>query len=136
MRDDRSMSLPTGRRLEEHDYDPSYFGTVGPLSRADEPRLRLARRNLREIAEKDIEGDGKYLLDKKSGETLEVIVNFVDLVDPKLTGATAFTVRDGLLVPLRPRGWKNPADESHYAGEIGGREATARDPMPTGRVIF
>ena len=24
-------SIPTGRRLEQADYDPSYLGTVGPL---------------------------------------------------------------------------------------------------------
>ena len=116
-------SIPTGRRLEEPGYDPSYLGTVGPLRRADAGRLKLARRNLREIPDKDIEGEGRYLLDKSNGETLEVITSFVDLIDVKLTGATAFTVREGLLVPLRPRGWKNPADQSNYAGTIAGRQA-------------
>jgi len=117
------MSLPTGRRLEQPGYDPNYVGTLGVLRPADEGRLRLARRNLREIEQKDIEGQGLHLLDKSSGETLEVITSFVDLVDVKSTGATAFTVRDSLLVPLRPLGWKNERDESHYAGEIVGREA-------------
>lgn len=129
------MDLPTGRKLEQPGHAPNYVGTLGPLRPADEARLRLARRSLREIPEKDIEGQGLHLLDKSSGETLEVITSFVDLIDPKVTGATAFVVRDGLLVPLRPKGWEQEA-ESSYAGEIGGRKATGRDPlpMPTGRI--
>ena len=86
-------SIPTGRRLEQPDYDPNYQGTIGPLRRADEARLRLARRSLREIAAKDVEGDGKYLTDTTTGEELEVITSFVDLVDVKQNGATAFTIR-------------------------------------------
>ena len=88
------MDLPSGRRLEQPDHDPNYQGTVGPLRKADEGRLRLARRNLREIRENDVEGDGKYLTDTTTGEEFEVITSFVDLVDPKLTGALAFTIRD------------------------------------------
>lgn len=122
------MDLPTGRKLPG--YERGYTGTIGPLRRADAPRLRLARRNLREIPEQDIEGQGLYLLDKTTGETLEVVTSFVDLIDPKLTGTTAFCVRDGLLVPLRPVGWKNEADESKYVGEFFGRQATGRDPLP------
>ena len=134
---DKWMSLPTSRKLEQRDYDPSYIGTVGVLRPADDARLKLARRNLREIPEKDIEGQGLHLVEKASGETWEIVTSFVDLVDPKATGTTAFVVRDQLLVPLRPVGWKNPADESHYAGEIGGREATGSDPlpMPSGRIF-
>jgi hypothetical protein len=126
------MDLPTGRKLEQPGYDPNYVGTLGPLRRADEPSLRLARRNMREIAEKDVEGEGRFLLDKSSGETLEVVTSFVDLVEPKSSGATAFTIREGLLVPLRPVGWKHEADESRYAGEIVGRKAGPKDaaPMP------
>ena len=127
--DSRWMSVPTGRRLEQADYDPRYQGTIGVLRPADEGRLKLARRNLREIEAKDIEGQGLHLLDKSSGETLEVITSFVDLVDVKATGAVAFTIRDGLLVPLRPKGWEQEA-ESHYAGEIGGRMAEPKDPLP------
>jgi hypothetical protein len=44
----------------------------------------------------------------------------------KLTGTTALTVREGLLVPLRPKGWEQEA-ESRYAGEIVGREARVGD---------
>ena len=51
-------------------------------------------------------------------------------MDPKLTGTTAFCVRAGLLVPLRPVGWKNEADESRYAGEVYGREAVGSDSLP------
>jgi hypothetical protein len=124
------MDLPTGRRLEQPGHDPNRVGTIGPLRHADKASLRLARRNLREIPEKDIEGDGKYLLDKTTGETVEVVTSFVDLVDPKASGVVAFVVRDSLLVPLRPVGWKNEADESHYAGAIGGRKAGPKDPLP------
>jgi hypothetical protein len=52
------MNLPTGRRLETGDVDPRRVGTIGVLKGADEARLRLASKNLREIPEKDIEGDG------------------------------------------------------------------------------
>ena len=123
-------SIPTGRKLEQPGHEPGHDGTIRVLNPADVGRLRLARRNLREIEAENLEGEGRYLVDKSSGETLEVIVSFVDLVDVKLTGATAFTIPDGLLVPLRPRGGKNPADESNYSGEIVGREATPRDPLP------
>ena len=122
-------SIPWGRRLEQPDYDPNYQGTVGVLRPADKGRLKLARRNLREIPEKDIEGQGLHLVEKTSGETWEVITSFVDLVDvrrpvPKhSSSATA-----GSSAPAA--GWKNPADESHYAGEFGGREAVGSDPMP------
>ena len=136
---DRWMDLPTGRRLEQHGHDPNYVGTLGVLRPADEGRLRLARRNLRELREQDVEGQGRFLLDKTTGVELEVITSFVDLADVKLTGATAFAVRDGLLVPLRPKGWK-PGVESSYAGEIVGRKATGRDsmpmPVPTGSEFF
>ena len=124
------MDLPTGRKLEQPGHDPGYVGTIGPLRRADAPSLRLARRNLREIPEKHIEGEGRFLLDKSSGETLEVITSFVDLVDPKTSGATAFTIREELLVCLRPVGWRHEGDESHFAGEVYGRKAGPKDPMP------
>jgi len=123
-------SPPTGRRLETGDVDPRYVGTIGVLGRADEASLRVARRNMREIPAKDIEGEGKYLLEKTSGETLEVITSHVELIDPETSGATAFTVRDGLLVPLRPVGWRHEANESRRLGEVFGRKATGRDPMP------
>jgi hypothetical protein len=129
------IDLPVGRRLEQPGYDPKVQGTIGPLRRADPARLRLARRTLREIAEGDISGEGKYLLDEATGEELEVITSFVDLADPRLTGATAFVIRENLLVPLRPRGWKQEP-ESQYAGTIGGRKATAKDPMPVGPEVF
>jgi hypothetical protein len=123
------MDLPSGRRVEQPGYDPKVQGTIGPLRRADEARLRLARRNLREIEEKDVEGEGLLLVDRSTGEELEVVTSFVDLADPKLTGTTCFVVRDGWLVPMRPRAWTQEP-ESQYAGTIGGREATAKDPMP------
>ena len=128
------LSLPTGRRLEQPDHDPNHVGTVGVLRRADEASLRAARRNLREIAEKDIEGEGKYLLDKTSGETLEVITSLVDLVNPKSSGAVAFCVRDSQLVLLRPVAWRSEADKSQELGEIFGRTAQPTDPLPVRRV--
>lgn len=124
------MSLPRGWRVVQPDHDPNYQGTVGVLRRADKARLELARRNLREIKEKDLEGQGLQLLDTTTGETLEVVTAFVDLVDPKESGVVAFCVRDGWLVPLRPLGWKHQADESLYAGVFYGREAMGQEPMP------
>lgn len=41
---DRWMSLPTGRRLEQADHDPNQVGTIGPLRKADEASLRVARK--------------------------------------------------------------------------------------------
>ena len=38
----RWMSMPTGRRLEQPDYDQNTWGGVGPLRRVDEASLRLA----------------------------------------------------------------------------------------------
>ena len=66
-----------------------------------------------------------------------MVTSLVDLVDPKSSGAEAFVIRDGLLVPLRPIGWKSDADKSVEAGEIYGREARPKDsmPMPVGRVF-
>jgi hypothetical protein len=138
MSDDRWLSLPTGRRLEQPggDYDPNTWGRVGPLHRADKESLRLARRNLREIAEKDVEGQGKHLLDRTTGETLEVVTTFVDLVDPKASGAEAFVVRDGWFVPLRPIGWTHKDDKTEKQGEVFGRKATGRDPLPIGPEIL
>jgi hypothetical protein len=124
------LGSPEGRRLEQPSIDPGYQGSVGPLRRADEASLRAARRHLREIPEKHIEGQGLQLTETTTGETWEVVTSFVDLVDPKQTGAEAFVVRDGWLVPLRPPGWRNPADESREAGEIYGRKADPKDPLP------
>lgn len=136
MSDDKWMSLPSGRRLEPAGYDPNHVGTIGPLRPADEARLRLARKNTREIPESSIEGDGKFLADRTSGEQFEVVVSFVDWIDLKASGVVAFTVRGGMLVPLRPVGWKHAADESREIGEVGGRKAEPKDPMPAGPVIF
>ena len=47
-------SIPSGRKLEQPSYDPNYRGSVGPLRRADKDSIRLARRNLRELAEKNV----------------------------------------------------------------------------------
>ena len=73
------------------------------------------------------EGRGDPL--RSTGETLEVVTSYVDLIDPKLTGTTAFCVRDGLLVPLRPVGWQAPV-ETKESGEVYCREARGSDPMP------
>jgi hypothetical protein len=127
MSDDRVMSMPTGRRLEQPGFDPRYQGSVGPLRRADEASLRLARRNLREIAEKDIAGQGLRLVERTSGEEWQVVTSAVDLIDPQATGTTAFVVRDGWFVPLRPLGWEREPVEVREIGEVGGRQAQARE---------
>ena len=72
------MSLPRGWKVEQPDHDPDVWGNVGPLRRADAARLRLARRNLREIAEQDIEGQGLHLVEKTTGEEFEMVTSFVD----------------------------------------------------------
>ncbi len=130
MSNDRWLSVPSGRRLDPPDFDPAYVGSIGVLRRADEARLRLARKYAREIPEKDIEGDGKHLVDRTNGEQFEAVVSFVDWVDLKASGVVAFVIRDSLLVPLRPAGWVSDADTSHYVGEFSGRRAEPKDPMP------
>ena len=123
-------SLPRGWKVEQPDHDPDYQGSVCVLRRPDKATLRLARRNLRELAEGNVEGQGKYLLDRTSGESWEVIVTAVDLHDTKASGAEAFVVRDGWFVPLRPPGWRHEGDTSQLQGEVYGREARPDDPMP------
>jgi hypothetical protein len=132
----RSMSVPTGRKLEQPGHDPNYQGSVGVLRRADEASLRLARRDLREIPEKDIQGQGLRLVERKKGEEWEVVTTAVDLIDPKASGVEAFVVRDGWFVPLRPLGWRHADDKSSRLGEVGGREARGNDPMPSGLEIY
>lgn len=123
------MSLPTGRKLETPGHDPNYQGTVGVLRPATAERLAAARKRLRELH--DIEGEGLSLVEKSSGETWEVVTSYVDLAAPAETGITAFCVRDSMLVLLRPLGWR-PEEHSRELGEVGGRPATPRDPMPLG----
>jgi hypothetical protein len=130
MSDNRWLSLPRGWRVEQPDDDPNYQGTVGVLRRADEASLRAARKNLREIDEKEIEGQGLRLLERPSGETWQVVTTHVDLLNPASSGVQAFVVRDGLFVPLRPPEWKNEKDTSQVLGESYGRPATAKDPLP------
>jgi hypothetical protein len=132
----RSMSMPTGRKLEQPGHDPNYQGSVGVLRRADEASLRLARRDLREIPEKDIQGQGLRLVERKNGEEWEVVTTAVDLIDPKASGVEAFVVRGGWFVPLRPLGWTHKDDKSERIGEVYGREATGREPMPVFTEIF
>jgi hypothetical protein len=114
------INIPTGRRLEGPDTPPELQGTIGPFRPAEKERLRLPRRHLREIQTKDIEGQRKYLVERTSGESFEVLTRFVDLTDPKASGAEAFVVRDGLLVPLAPRGSTHGLTESHEIGSVGG----------------
>lgn len=123
-------SVPRGWKVEQPDSDPDYQGSVGPLRRADKESLRLARRNLRELREKDVAGQGRFLLDETTGQELEVITTLVDLVDPKSSGVEAFVVRDGWFVPLRPIGWTHEDDKSQAVGEVWGRPARPNDPLP------
>ena len=93
--------------------------------------MRLARKNLKEIPEKDFKGQqGLHLVERSSGETWEVITTQVDLVDPKSSGVEAFVVRDGWFVPLRPIGWRHEDDKSRAVGEVWGRAARPNDPLP------
>jgi hypothetical protein len=67
---------------------------------------------------------------QNAGERLEVVTSFVDLVDPQASGVEAFVVRDGWFVPLRRTGWQHKDDKSERVGEVGGRPAGPRDPLP------
>jgi hypothetical protein len=130
MNDNRWLSMPRGRKLEQPGFDPRYQGSVGVLRKADESSLRLARRDLREIAEEEIDGQGLRLVERTSGQEWEVVTAAVDLIDPKASGVEAFCVRDGLFVPLRPIGWTHAGDKTERLGEVGSRPARGDDPMP------
>ena len=54
-----------------------------------------------------------------------MITSFVDLVDPKLTGAVAFTIRDQLARTASTEGVGTEQIPSSYAGTIEGREASS-----------
>ncbi len=137
MSDDRWMSMPSGRKLEQPDYGPDYQGSIGVLRRPDKASLRLARRNMREIPEAEIEGQGLHLVERTTGETWKVVTSHVDLADPRSSGAEAFVVRGGWFVPLRSPDWRSEGDKTVAAGEIYGREAEPKDsmPMPTTGVV-
>jgi hypothetical protein len=105
-----------GRKLETSDWPANLLGTNRVLQPADEDRLRLARRNLREIPEEELERLGPRHFRDEDGTEFEIPHGFVDLADPRPTGAEAFCVRDGYIVPLRPRGERAP-ERSVIVGE-------------------
>jgi len=121
------MPLPTGRKLEQPGHDPNHVGTLSVFRRADAQRLAQARKRLHEVHIE--EGQQGLRLREKSGQEWEICTAFYDPVDPKASGVEAFCVRDNLIVPLRPVGWQ-PERESRVLGEVGGREAGPREPMP------
>lgn len=125
-----------GRKLETDGQADGVYGELRRFPRADPERISLARRLLREV---EVEGHGKHLFDTTTGETFEVITSFVDLADPAPSGASAFTVRDGLLVPLRTPGTGNKS-ETKMLGEMGsGRLAgpgDARPLLPDDMVVY
>ena len=121
------MSLPYGRKLEEPDVEPGHVGTLSRFRRADAASLGQMRKRLSEVRIDD-EQQGRYLTDR-SGREWEVVTSFFDPVEPGSVGAEAFCIRDSRIVPLRPVGWKAEG-ESRFLGEVGGREAGPREPMP------
>jgi len=123
------FGIPTGRRLEGPDTPENLVGTLRVLQGASDDVVALARRNLREYAEGELEVEGERFRDRASGVELEIVGSHVDLVDPGASGATGFVVRDSLLVPLRPRGAGGRVERSQELGVMGARQVTGREPL-------
>ena len=96
------FAYPEGRQLDTQSGPPNRFGRIGVLANADPELVELARRHVPEIPDREIEQHGKVLVDRRDGSEYEAVTALVDWVgNPDVH---AFSVRDGLLVPLRVRG--------------------------------
>lgn len=112
--------VPRGRKVEGPDTPDDYVGTVGVLRRADKELVKLLRRDLREIAERDLVQEGKTWTDRKTGEEFRLVTSFVDVTAPQEMSVTAFTVRGGHVCYLRPLGASLPQDKSVVLGTFNG----------------
>jgi hypothetical protein len=107
---------------------PSFVGgkrgvlaTIRSLQPASDDRVALARRNLREINDVDLERTAaRRFRHRETGEEWLIPHGFVDLVDP--AAASAFCIRDELIVPLQKIG-EEPQGETQGVGQMSARRA-------------
>ncbi len=111
--------LPSGRRLETEITEPGTLGTIRVLQPASENLVRSLKRRIREIPESGLTQDGDEWVDE-SGERFQIVTSFVDYVDPKASGVTAFTIRGECIVMLRPVDSADPREQTVEFGDIGG----------------
>ena len=130
------FALPVGRKLESAPERPAgRFGVLRPAT--NELRATLSKHGVREIPEDKCERHpgGRFWTDVESGEELELVRAYVDPVSPDVAGCVAYTVRDNLVVPFKRRGDQGQVT-SKVLGEMCGRLASPRDPLPAGPVVF
>ena len=130
-----AIGLPTARRLEQ-DSDELPDGVVFSVSqfpRATAARVAAARRNVREVLEEDLDRTTDPWTDKLTGERLELVKSYFNVIDPAECGATAFVISDGNLLGLRPMATSIRLPASSSATWVGvGHEVVCRG-VPRGK---
>jgi hypothetical protein len=111
---------PTGRRLPSMTGPQGVFGTVRVLQVASDDNLALARRNLREISDGDLERVEPRRFRDEAGQEWLVPQGFTNLYDT--SAVEAFTVRGDAIVPLQ-RVEQRPNEQTQAIGEMRGRQA-------------
>ena len=91
-----AVSLPTARRLEESG-DGLADGIVFSVSssRESRPSVAAARRNVREVLEENLDRSIDPWRDVETGEELELVRGWFNIIAPEESGAVAFCVSDG-----------------------------------------
>ena len=119
------FALPTARRLEQDSdgYADGVVFSVSMFPRATAARIEAARRNVREVLEENLDRTTDPWTDKATGERLELVRSYFNIIDPAESGAVAFTISDGNILGLRPSGYEQPVT-SQFVGNLGGGRAT------------
>jgi hypothetical protein len=116
--------IPRGRKVERPDTPDDYVGSIGVLRRADRELVKLLRRNLREIAERDLEQDGKVWTDRKTDEQFRLFTAYVDPIAPQEADVTAFAVSDGNILYFKPLGTPERVESVFIGVHHGGWKAS------------
>ena len=88
-------------------------------------RIEAARKNVREVLEEDLDRTTDPWTDKATGERLELVRSYFNIIDPAESGAVAFTISDGNILGLRPAGYEHRS-QSTFVGNLGGGRAHDR----------
>jgi len=122
MSDPQIFVAPIGRKLEQPVADDGHQGTIGLLRPVTEELRRHLRSRIVELDFGTLEIEDKTWRDTVSGDEYELVKSFVDPVSPQGAGVSAYTIRDGLVCYLRPRGYEAPI-ESRELGSMSGWQA-------------
>jgi hypothetical protein len=109
--------------LDEDTGKPENFvGSVGSLTVYTQELGRALRKagSIRQVRERDLDITGKTWTNRKTGEALELIREYVDPVDPAASLAVAYVVRDGVVCFLKPLGARHQPDKSVHIGSLSG----------------